>query len=261
MLLRNKNAVIYGAGGAIGGAVARAFSREGARVFLAGRSLKTVHAVAREISAAGGVAEAAQVDALDEEAVEKHAGEVAEKARGIDVSFNAIGMEDVQGIPLLDMPLDDFIHPIIVGARTQFLTARAVARRMVEKGSGVILTITAGPAREATANVGGFGPACEAIEGLWRGLAAELGPRGVRLICLRSAGSPDTPDVQEVFRLHAKAAGMTPEEYLADAGSGTLLKRLPRLAEVANVATIMASDRAGALTGTFINVTCGSRTD
>jgi 3-oxoacyl-[acyl-carrier protein] reductase len=260
MLLENKNAVIYGAGGAIGGAVARAFAREGARIFLAGRTLAKVEAVATEISASGGVAEAAQVDALDEQAVETHAGEVVKKAGTIDVSFNAIGMEDVQGIPLLDMPLEDFMHPIIVGARTQFLTARAVARRMVKNGSGVILTITAGPP-EAIANIGGFGAACEAIEGLWRGLAAELGPRGVRLICLRSAGSPDTPDVQEVFKLHAKAAGLTFDECLANFSSATLLKRLPTVAEVANVATIMASDRASALTGTFINVTCGSRAD
>ena len=134
---------------------------------------------------------------------------MAERTGGIDVSFNAIGMEDVQGTPLVDMPLEDFLHPVIVATRTQFLTARAVARRMAEKGAGVILTIIAGPP-EATANLGGFGPACEAIQGLWRGLAAELGPRGVRFICLRSAGSPDTPDVQETFKRHAKAAGVTP---------------------------------------------------
>lgn len=261
MLLENKNAVIYGAGGAIGGAVARAFAREGARLFLAGRTLAKVEAVAKEISAAGGVAEAAEVDALAEKAVEKYTEEVVKKAGRIDVLFNAIGMEDVQGTPLLDMSLEDFVHPIITATRTQFLTARAVARRMVENGSGVMMTITAGPAREATTNIGGFGPACEAIEGLWRGLAAELGPRGVRLICLRSAGSPDAPDVQKVFRLHAKAAGVTLEEYLAESGSGTLLKRLPMLAEVANVATIMASDHTSAMTGTFVNVTCGSRVD
>jgi 3-oxoacyl-[acyl-carrier protein] reductase len=135
-----------------------------------------------------------------------------------------------------------------------------VARRVVERGSGVIRTIIAGPP-EATAYIGGFGPACEAIQGLWRGLAAELGPRGVRLICLRSAGSPDTPDVQEMFKLHAKAAGVTVEEVLANMGSGALLRRLPTVAEVANVATLMASDRASAMTGTFVNVTCGSRSD
>jgi NAD(P)-dependent dehydrogenase (short-subunit alcohol dehydrogenase family) len=165
MLLEHKNAVIYGASGAIGGTVTRAFVREGAKVFLAGRTLAKLDKVAKEISASGGVAETAQVDALDEQAVEKHAGEVVRKAGGIDILFNAIGMEDVQGIPLLDMPPEDFMHPISVGARTQFLTARAVARRMVEKGSGVILTIIAGPP-EATAYMGGFGPACEAIQGL-----------------------------------------------------------------------------------------------
>jgi NAD(P)-dependent dehydrogenase (short-subunit alcohol dehydrogenase family) len=259
-LLLDKTAVVYGGGGGIGGAVARAFAREGAKVFLAGRTLAKVEAVARGLVAAGGVAEAARVDALDERAVTEHADSVARKAGRIDVLFNAIGMEDVQGTPLLDMPLEDFLHPITVAMRSQFLTARAVARRMVEKGSGVILTLVAGPP-EALPYLGGFGPACEAIQGLWRGLAAELGPRGVRLICLRSAGSPDTPDVQETFKRHAKAAGVTLEKFLADSGSGTLLGRLPAATEVADVAAMVASDRASAMTGTFVNVTCGSRAD
>jgi 3-oxoacyl-[acyl-carrier protein] reductase len=260
MLLENKNAVVYGAGGAIGGAVARAFAREGARVFLAGRTLATLDEVSEEITVSGGVAETARVDACDERAVEEHAA-VAEKAGGVDVLFNAIGMEDIQGTPLLDMPLEDFALPIIVATRTQFLTARAVARRMVEQGSGVILTITAGPARKAVPNVGGFDAACAAIEGLWRTFAAELGPRGVRLVVVGSAGSPDTPDVQEMLELHARAAGVKLEEYLAASGSDTLLGRLPTLTEVADVATIMASDRASAMTGVIANVTCGSVVD
>jgi 3-oxoacyl-[acyl-carrier protein] reductase len=260
MLLRDKNAVIYGAGGAVGGAMARAFAREGAKVFLAGRTLAQLDIVARDIAATGGVAETAHVDARDEQAVERHVHAVAEKARRIDILFNAIGMEDVQGIPLIEMSLEDFIHPVITAMRTQFLTARAVGRRMVAKGSGVVLTITAGPP-EAIANIGGFGPACGAIEGLWRGLAAELGPHGVRVICLRSAGSPDTPDLQQTFGLHAKATGVRLEDFLADVGNGTLLRRLPMVAEVANVATMMASDRASAMTGAFVSVTCGSRAD
>jgi NAD(P)-dependent dehydrogenase (short-subunit alcohol dehydrogenase family) len=261
MLLNKKNAVIYGAGGAIGGAVARAFACEGARVFLAGRTLAKLDAVAKEIITNGGVAETAQVDALDEQAIVEHADAVVRKAGSIDILFNAISMGDIQGVPLLDMSLEDFVQPVNIGTRTQFLTARAVARHMVKRGAGVILTITAGPAREATANVGGFGAACEAIEGLWRSLAAELGPRGVRLICLRSAGSPDTPDVQEMFKLHAKASGVSLEEFIASSGSQSLMRRLPMVAEVANVATIMASDRASAMTGTFPNVTCGSIVD
>jgi len=261
MLLQSKNAVIYGAGGAIGASVARAFAREGARVFLAGRTLAKLQAVAQVITAEGGVAEAAQVDAFDEASVETHVGAVAAKAGAIDVLFNAIGMEDVQGVPLLDMPVEDFMRPVVIASRTQFLTARAVARRMAERRSGVIMTVTAGPAREATPNIGGFGAACEAIEGLWRCLAAELGPRRVRVVCLRSAGSPDTPAVQQVFTIHAKATGVTLEEYVANCGSGTLLGRLPMLAEVSAVAVLMASDRATAMTGTFVNVTCGSRVD
>lgn len=261
MLLEQKNAVIYGAGGAIGGAVARAFAREGARVFLAGRTFAPLHRVAEEISAAGGRAEAAEVDALDEGAVESHVAGVASEVGRIDVSFNAIGMEDVQGPSLLDMSLDDFAHPVIKATRTQFLTARAIARRMVEKGCGVLLTITAPTAREATPHIGGFGVACSAIEGLWRTLAAEVGPLGVRLVCLRSAGSPDTPDLQKMFRAHAEAAEGTPEQIEADAGTGTLLGRLPTVAEVAEVATLMASERTSPLTGTFVNVTCGSPVD
>lgn len=260
MLLQHKNAVIYGAGGAIGAAVARTFAREGAKVYLGGRTLAKVQEVAKDILAAGGAAEAASVDALDEQAVEKHVDVVIRKAGGIDILFNSIGMEDVQGTLLVDMPLHDFIHPIISAATTHFLTARAVVRRMIEKRCGVILTITAGPP-EAIAYIGGFGPACGVIEGLWRGFAAELGPSGIRVICLRSAGSPDTPDVQQTFEMHARATGVSLEDFLAEASSGTLLKRLPTSADVANVAAIMASDRAGAITGSFVSVTCGSRTD
>jgi 3-oxoacyl-[acyl-carrier protein] reductase len=257
MLLENKNAVVYGAGGAIGGAVARAFAREGARVFLAGRTLESLEEVAEEITASGGVAETAQVDALDEEAVEEHIGKVAETTGRIDTLFNAISIQDAQGKPLHEIPLEDFARPITIATRTQFLTARAVAQRMIGQGSGVILTITAGPARRAFPNVGGFDTACASIEALWRTFAAELGPYGVRLVVVGSAGSPDTPDVQQTIELHARATGKSLEEVLADSGSGTLLGRLPRVAEVASAASLMASDRASAMTGVIANVTCG----
>jgi 3-oxoacyl-[acyl-carrier protein] reductase len=257
VLLENKKAVIYGAGGAVGGAVARAFAREGAQLFLAGRTLARVAAVAEEITAAGGLAEAAQVDALDERAVEAHIAGVVEQAGRIDALFNAIGMQDVQGKPLVEMSLEDYSRPIGIATTSQFLTARAGARRMIEQGSGVILTITAGPARRAVSHVGGFDVACAAIEALWRTFAAELGPYGVRLVVIGSAGSPDTPDVQQTLALHARATGRSLDEVLADSGRDTLLGRLPRVAEVANAAAIMASDYASAMTGAIANVTCG----
>jgi NAD(P)-dependent dehydrogenase (short-subunit alcohol dehydrogenase family) len=226
-------------------------------VFLAGRTLAALEEVAEEIRSAGGVAEAAQVDALDEEAVEEHLSEVIRKGGNIDVLFNAIGMQDVQGKPLHEMPLEDFTRPITVATRTQFLTARAVARRMIGQGSGVIMTITGGPARRAVPNVGGFDTACAAIEGMWRTFAAELGPYGVRPVVVGSAGSPDTRDHREMLEIHARKAGRSPEEVLDEFGSGTLLGRLPEVAEVADVATLMASGRAGAMTGVIANVTCG----
>jgi NAD(P)-dependent dehydrogenase (short-subunit alcohol dehydrogenase family) len=147
MLLEDKNAIIYGAGGAIGGAVARAFAREGARVFLAGRTREKLDKVAGEIRVAGGAAETARVDALDEKAVGEHADAVVERAGSIDVSFNAISIRDVQLIPLVEMSREDFMSPILTGTSTHFLTARAAGRRMVEQGSGVILTLSSSAVR------------------------------------------------------------------------------------------------------------------
>src|ERR1700736_383865 len=136
LLLDAKNAVIYGGGGAIGSAVARAFAREGAQVFLAGRTLATLEEVAQGIRAAGGRASTAKVDALDERAVDEHADAVAATAGSIDVSLNVISQGDVQGTPIADMRLDDFMRPVVVTVSTTFLTARAAARRMIRQGSG-----------------------------------------------------------------------------------------------------------------------------
>ena len=259
MLLLNKNAVIYGGNGAIGGAVARAFAREGAKVFLAGRTLAKLDAVAREIRAAGAVAETAQVDALDAHSLKEHIADVVRKAGVIDVSFNAISWEDIQGTALIEMSLEDFSHPISIATRTQFLTAKAVAPHMIMKGSGVIMTITATPSRLGFPLCGGFSVACAAVEGFSRSLAAELGPQGVRVICLRSAGSPETiPDTMDV---HAAGTRMTREAFIASLKEMSLLKRLPSLADVGNVAALMASDYAGTMTGTVANMTCGQIVD
>jgi 3-oxoacyl-[acyl-carrier protein] reductase len=262
MLLERKNAVIHGAGGAVGSEVARAFAREGAKVFLAGRALASVEALAEEISAEGGAAEAAGVDALDEQAVNDHAAEVVEKAGSIDVSFNAVSLGDVQGIPLLEMSLADFSRPIATGTRTHLLTARAAARHMVERGSGVILTLTASAVRLADPVMGppllgGFGVACAAIESLTMNLAGELGPRGVRVVCLRAEGLPETwrEDSEEAKQFEDL------REFHELLKARTLLRRLPTLAEVGNVAAFVASDRASAMTATVANVTCGSVID
>ena len=130
MLLQGKVAVIHGGGGAIGGAVARVFAREGARVYLCGRTRAKLDRVVHDIVAAGGRAEATEVDALDEHAIEHHVEGVALRAGRIDIALNAVGFAHVQGTPFVDLPLADFAYPIEAYTRTNFLTAQAAARRM-----------------------------------------------------------------------------------------------------------------------------------
>jgi 3-oxoacyl-[acyl-carrier protein] reductase len=258
MLLEEKNAVIYGAGGSIGGAVARAFAREGASVFLVGRTRSSLETVADDIEAAGGRAEVAVLDALDRQAVDEHVGEIVERAGSIDISFNAISIRDVQLIPLVEMSSEDFMLPISTGATTHFLTATLAARHMARQGSGVILTLSASAVRAYVPGVyvGGFGIACTAIEALTKQLAAELGPQGVRAVCLRSEGIPESWEGASTEDWSAST-----EEIEAAMKARSLLGRVTTLADVGNAAAFLASDLAGATTGTVFNLTSGTVVD
>ena len=261
MLLENKNAIIYGGGGAIGGVVAKAFAREGTRVFLAGRTIEKLNVVARQISEAGGFAETAIVDALNKEAVEDYVGEVVEKAGSVNISFNAISFDDVQGSPLIKMRCNEFTMPAINALRSYFITTTAASRYMMRNGSGVILAITANAGRIPFENVGGFGVTCAAIEAFCRQLVVEVGHYGIRVVCLRSAGSPDAPGVDKVFNQHAQNAGISRREFEDRFAERTMLKLLPKLNEVAVAAVLMVSDKASAITAAVTNVTCGEIVD
>jgi NAD(P)-dependent dehydrogenase (short-subunit alcohol dehydrogenase family) len=262
MLLDNKVAVVYGAGGAIGGTVARAFAREGATLFLTGRRRAPVEAVARDIVAAGGSAEAAVVDALDERALDEHLESVIEKAGRVDISFNAIGIPDtdIVGVALTDLDVEKFALPITSYTTSYFLTARLAARQMITNKVGVIMTVSALPSRTGTPFVGGYSPAMAAKEALTRNLSAELAPHGVRVVSLRPHAIPETDSIQEVFSLKA-AAVMTWEQWQAAQASRTHTRRLTTLAELANVAVFVASDKASGMTGTTVNLTMGSLDD
>ncbi len=264
--LKGKCALVYGGGGAIGGAAARAFAREGARVFLAGRSQEKLDVVAGDIWDDGGTVETRQVDAFDPEAVARHVDDIAARAGSIDILLNAIGIAHVQGTPFAELSLDDYLHPITAYSRTHFITAKAVARHMVKRQAGVILALSTPGSRLPGPGFMGFGVACAAIETLCRHLAGELGASGIRVICLRPDAIPEALQMRshsnEVFRDSAARAGMTIESMLAQhASSGTLLKRLPTLAEVADFAAFVSSDRASAMTGAIANLTCGSLVD
>lgn len=254
MMLQNKNAVIYGVKDSLGKAVAEAFAREGARVFLTGRDAEAMEKAAAEIRSAGGRADTAVVDALKEDEINAHIEDMLRQAGSVDISFNLINIQDTQDIPLVDMDLEDFVRPVNTAMRTQFLTTTAAGRVMMKQGSGVILSLTATPGGVAYPLVGGFGPACCAIEGYSRDLASELGPYGVRVLNIRSAGSPDSRPFREAFA----AQNQFTESFVTQLEEDTMLKRLPMMADIANVAAFLASGLAGAVTGVTIDVTVGT---
>jgi NAD(P)-dependent dehydrogenase (short-subunit alcohol dehydrogenase family) len=261
VLLENKVAVIYGAAGNVGRAMARAFAREGARVFLTGRTLRPVEAVAREIVSGGGRAEAAEVDATEEGAIERHLDSVLAQAGRLDASLNESGIAQpgIQGIPLVDLTLEAFLRPVDHYLRSNFLTARAAARRM--RGPGVILMHTPEPARVGLPLVGGMGPAWASMEALTRSLSAELAARGVRAVCLRSSGFPETSTIDVVFDLHARALGIGRKDFLKMVESRSHRQRSTSLAELTGAAVFLASDAAAGITGTVLNLTGGLAAD
>jgi 3-oxoacyl-[acyl-carrier protein] reductase len=254
VLLESRNAIIYGGGGSIGGAAARAFAREGARVFLAGRTVATLDEVAEAIRAAGGAAETAAVDALDEQSVDRHADAVAAEAGGIDISFNVIGHPYTHGVPMAEMSVDDFMAPVQTAARTTFLTARAAARHMIPKRSGVILAFggpgdRSGPIRDYY--LGGTQVAFDAIETMRRQLSVELGPHGIRFVTLASGGVPES--LPESFDGREEIVGMIEKQ--------TLLGRAATLEDIGNAAVFAASDWGRTMTAAIVNVSCGALID
>jgi 3-oxoacyl-[acyl-carrier protein] reductase len=254
MLLEGKNAVVYGGAGSVGGAVAHAFGREGALVFLAGRTRETVEAVAEEIRSAGGQAESSVVDALDEKAVDEHAERVVSAAGSLDVSMNVISHPATHGTPLHEMSVNDYMDSIEVAARTTFITSRAAARQMVSQGGGVILFFggpgdRSGPLRDYY--LGGTQAAFDAIETLRRQLSVELGRHGVRVVTLSSGGLPES--LPEDFE------GRDAIVELIE--SQTLTGRAATLEEAGNAAAFAASDQAASMTAATLNISAGALID
>ena len=262
MLLQNKVAVIYGGGGAVGGAVARVFAREGANVFLVGRTQKKLDLVAADIAAAGGKVATAQVDAFDLRAVENHAASVVEAAGGIDIALNAVSVMHDQGTFLADLSLDEFMRPIDGFLQTLFVTSKAVARHMGGERPGVILTMSEPGSKLAVGGILGHSVSSAGKEVFSRVLAAELAPRNIRVVCIRPHAIIDAPAAgsytKDLFKPAADADGLSVETWMDGLARSTMLKRLPTLSDVAETAAFLASDRAGAMTGIVANLTAGA---
>jgi NAD(P)-dependent dehydrogenase (short-subunit alcohol dehydrogenase family) len=252
MLLEGKTAIVYGAGG-LGAGVARKFAAEGARVFLASRSREPLEAAADANE--NGSVETAVLDTLDERAVDEHLRDVVAKTGSVDISFNLTSREDKQATPLIELSVDDATRGPDTALRSQFITARAAARRMAEQGSGVILSVTSGTARFPSAGMGNTGSADATVELFLRTLAYEVGPSGVRVVGIYTAGVAETLTSERM----AKVTGheMDVDAVIGAIAQGTMLKRAPSLEGVTSAAAFLASDGAKDITGTIVNVSCG----
>lgn len=255
--LRDKRAVVFGGGGSIGAAVARELASEGAEVFLAGRTAANVELVAKEITRAGGRAHAHVVDALDPAAVSAYFESVVGT---VDIEFNATGpriSEYGNGKPAVALAVDEFLRPLNTVLASQFITAQAAARHMIEQGSGVIIFLTGSPARPHGPGTCGIGAAFGAVENLTRSLAIELGPARVWVVCLRTAANADSRTIQDTVDEIAALTNSTVEQAAAAVAQGTILPVSPHTTDTAKAATFLASDRSRMMTGTVLNSSAG----
>jgi len=262
-LLNHKHAIIFGAGGSIGTAVAKEFAAQGATVFLSGRRLGAIEQVAQEIHQDGGIAYAAEVDALDEQAVQVYLDRVAKEAGSIDILLNITGPQPKDygnSTSTLELPLEQFLLPLTTLVPSQFITARAAARHMVQQHSGVILFVTAIPVR-GFANATAIGSAFGARESLLRCLATDLGPAGVRVVGIRSGAMVETRTIQQSVENALQRLSISKEQVISMFEQRTLLKRLPTVADTAQLAAFLVSDGARNLTGAIINASSGSVID
>lgn len=264
MLLKNKVAVIFGGSGAIGSAVARNMAREGAKVYLVARRQEKLDRVAHEIRAAAGTVDVVSIDVLDEQSMMTQVAELASRSGGFDIVVNATGFMHDQGKEVAELTLDEFMQGIRPFLTAQFTIAKAVAPHMGEERTGVILSAVAPAGAMAIAGHSGHVVGCAGTEAFVKALAAELAPRNIRVIGIRSHAIVDAVKAGsytgEIFAAKAQEMGLTTEEWLGGAAQSTMLKRLPTLADIAALMTFLASDSASAMTATIVNITAGATT-
>jgi 3-oxoacyl-[acyl-carrier protein] reductase len=263
-ILQGKRAVVFGAGGSIGAAVAKEFAAEGAEVFLAGRTKSNVEAVTKQIATEGGRAYPAVVDALDDSAVNQYIDGIVKTAGNIDIALDAAGplaREYGNGKNAVDLPIEEFMVPLATMVRSRFIIARSAARHMIKQHSGVIIFVTGSPARPHVPGATAIGAAFGAIENLTANLAFEVSPVGVRVVCLRTLANTDSRSIQETMAFLAGELNITKEQAMAQIAQSNFLKVAATVQDTANAAVLIASDRARMLTGTVLNATAGAALD
>jgi 3-oxoacyl-[acyl-carrier protein] reductase len=263
-MLQDKSAVVFGAGGSIGAAIAKEFAAEGARVFLAGRTKASLEAVAKQIVAGGGDARTAVLDVCDDASVSQFIEGVAKQVGRIDIVVDVAGplaKDYGNGKNAVDLSVEEFMVPLATMVRSRFLTARAAARHMIKQHSGVIILVTGSPARGHVPGATAIGAAFGAMENLTENLAFEISPLGVRVVCLRTLANTDSRSIQDTMEFLASQLPITKDQAIARIAQSSLLKVPATVQDTANAAVLIASDRARMLTGTVVNATAGAASD
>jgi NAD(P)-dependent dehydrogenase (short-subunit alcohol dehydrogenase family) len=263
-LLQDKNAVVFGAGGSIGAAAAKGLAAEGARVFLAGRTASSLDAVAKQIAASGGEARPAVIDTLDDVSVNQYIDGVVKQAGKIDIVLDAAGPlanDYGNGKNAVDLPVEEFMVPLMTMVKSRFITARAAARPMINQRSGVIIFVTGSPARAHVPGATAIGAAFGAIENLTANLAFEVSPFGVRTVCVRTVANIDSRSIQDTMDFLARQWNVPKEQAIANIAQSNFLKVAATVQDTANAVVLAASDRARMLTGTVVNASAGAALD
>jgi len=263
-ILKGKRAVVFGAGGSIGSAVAKEFAAEGAEVFLAGRTRSNLEPVAKKITEAGGKAHAAVIDTTDDSAVNKYIDDIVTKVGKIDIVLDASGplaKEYGNGKMAVELPIEEFMVPLQTMVKSRFITARAAARHMTRQKSGVIIFVTGSPARPHVPGATAIGAAFSAMENLTANLAFEVSPFGVRVVCLRTVANIDSRSIQDTMSVVVKKFNITKEQAEENNRLANFLKVAATVQDTANAAVLIASARARMLTATVVNATAGAALD
>ncbi|MBS0030494.1 SDR family NAD(P)-dependent oxidoreductase [Chitinophaga sp. 22321] len=259
--LKNKVVVVFAASGDIAGAIARSFSQHGAKVYVTARNGDAVNGLAREIRAAGGNAEAARVDALNETEIDGFLKQVVADNGKLDVVFNGIGANynEMGGRPAaIDATFKQFMAPMEKICGSQFLTARVAAKYMIQTQSeGTILLLSAALSRSKLSNVAGITAASAAVEGLTRAMAAEWGGNGIKVICISPGAIMETRRISAWIESAAQQYGVPSAQLVAQYKAFDILKTNPTLKQVGETAAFLASETGTAFNSHVVDVDCG----
>ena len=248
-LLENKNALVFGAKGALGRQVAKAFKESGANIYLSDINVEGIES--------SDLGEIRRVDTLNEEEVNGYFSWFDRENVPVDIVINLSASNPAEynhGKPALDVSLEQFLIPLKTTTANQFVTAKAAFPLMLKQNSGVIIFITSTLAKVGSPWSAALTASHAATEGLVKSLANEWGAESVRVLGVRSEAMPDSPTIDYTFETMGANMGMSRDEMQGFIEQQkTALKRLPSTAETADVIVLAASELAGYMTGTMLN--------